>query len=1158
MTLTVELGQDTSALLRALGLLDGDDHVVATWFKDPLKALRSVLSNPQQRAALLDLLDTALPPVQDGTGPAGSRWHPLLDSDAGNVYLTVTGDVIGLAGQLTGLPVGGPRISGGLRLPLVDTAGELRAIAGTAEGPIVLALDIEWTEPDADPSAVRAAVTVDVQRGADARVRLEGVDVGAGPEALEVDTATLGRDAVAVLRTLVSDALAGAAGSSARIKRVADHLFGVLGLAPGVPALDVEKLLADPGSVRAWLAGIAADADALTAWGTHLAGLLGADLAVTGDATAASPLRAPLLALGPVALELVLAPTADGTALELGLGVDATLGPASVQADVTVFAIPLAASGATRVMPRVGLGVRAPAAGDLVGLAPTFRVGSVVGGIQLQDGVLKPSLVLTKVILESVEHGTVDLTDADAVIGVVTDSLAQALADALGEDPRALALLALVGLRDPAGDPGTPHRLDVAALARSPTRALGDVHRAVLADPAHPWSNMLGELETLLGLEAGVTGGGTPEDPWRTPLAAAGALELDVAAWNARDAATPAGEQRLRIGLLARADAGPLAGRWRAELLAIDLPDGAPGTVALLGSQELLLALEPIGEVASAAGFALAAAALRARARWHPGAPLTWELEALDVELTDGDDAVGPVTLVLPSAGLGLGDDALALLRLLARHALLAWGGDAAYVLGALLGLHRKLPGLPADWPLLEPPAGGDLGDLFADPAAALRDLLRRLATGLSDTGAPFAERALRALGALLRSWEDGRAAARTRLTGSGTYADPWAVLLAEDAVDLLAWLEPDGPPTAWAATPAAGAAAVGHGVALAGLLSDLAGFVPGLADALHGRERSVLGADLQRLAAWFAGGDGVVSLSSQLPDGPTWTHGSPLSAPHAALPRDPGAIGQIAAQLAAWAGGGARPVLLVGPPFGDESAWSDLLAVVEPGRPAAAHFDLRSVPDPAEFDLGTITAVASHYTANLHEAGADLDALVDQLGRRRRPRRRADPPDQGRARRALDRRRRGTRPGRPAPRGDQRRDHARNAARRLPADAADRRWRRRRAARRRARRRGAPGVVRAGDAGHARRVARRRRRPAARAAARRATGRRPGRDPRQRPGARDRLGAGRRSDCDAGGSRRRVAGGAQRADPSGLRAARAAAVPGRRGRRRARRVGAL
>ena len=131
------------------------------------------------------------------------------------------------------------------------------------------------------------------------------------------------------------------------------------------------------------------------------------------------------------------------------------------------------------------------------------------------------------------------------------------------------------------------------------------------------------------------------------------------------------------------------------------------------------------------------------------------------LEATVGPQQIGPLSLALPPPGgfdpsapdLGLGvpvDELLELLRELAAHALLAWGDADALVVGALLGVHRQLPGLPSDWPLLQPPTPGDLGSLLTELPGALRAQLARLATGSAADGRAFAQIAAEWASALL------------------------------------------------------------------------------------------------------------------------------------------------------------------------------------------------------------------------------------------------------------------------------------------------------------------------------------------------------------------------------------------------------------------------
>ena len=978
MTTTVAADPKLAMLFTAIGLTDGDGEVVASWFDDPLVAAKTVLSNPVQRAGLLELVRTLLP----DDGPE-QGWHPLLDSEAGNVYVTIEGDVIGVAGAIWAQTSGGPTISGSVRLPLVDVSGELRAIAGSPEGPIRLGLSIEFNDPAVPVRSLAAFVTIDTSKGAGVLIELGGVDLGSGPIDIRVDTADLGSDMVAALRVLLAEAVESLSAGDERVARLSDHLLAMLGLgADAIPPLPLDRILDDPAVVRDWLVDIVDSSGTLREWGTHLAGLIGVDRPATGLATAASPLRAPLLDLGPVDLDLLLNPTDDGQFLEIGIALTVRADVAALDAAVTILAVPLQPGHVTRVVPRLTALVRAPGTGVLVDDAPTLRLGGLQAGMRLLDGQVQPWLALEDVTLDGVDHGTVDLTDADAIADVVTAQLDAVLEQALGTTGIATALLALLGLRPPRGDPSSPHRLDLAAFGRSPTRALGDFHRAVLADPAHSWEHLFAELGALLDLPAPVEGAGETADPWVVTLASSGPVRLDLAAWDAHDPAEPASYRRLRVGLVARGDVAPATIRWQGELLAMDLPEGSAGSVQLLGWQVIEAGAGPICTRAAPMGLQVGADSFLASMRWRPGSPLRGQLTLAGLTVASGPESYGPLDWDFPGVGadLGLTGDAIGMLRLLLAEAVHAWGGESAYVVAALLGLHRDLPWLPDDWPVLS--VSGGIADLLADPAAALRALATRLLTGLSATGEPFVAQALSTLGMLLsagRGVAAGIAPASIDLPGSGTYDDPWALALptsAGSSAEVLLWLDPDGPPGDWGARLTARLAEATDGAGLAALLTAAGAQDESVRWLLEGRDVARLGPALDVLADWLESGDGLIPLAGQLPSGASWKHGTTVAAPHSLIPRDPGVIGQVAAALAEWATAGADTAVFVSAPIGDRTDWDDLLAVVGPGRPAGTHFDLRSLPDPADVELAAITVVAQQYTADLHPGTDQLVQL--------------------------------------------------------------------------------------------------------------------------------------------------------------------------------------
>lgn len=105
MSLGIGVDPQTSSLLTAIGVTDDDGQLIGSWFDDPLAAIRQVIANPVQRAALLRLLDELLPPDESLPG-----WYPLLDTEVGNLYLTVENDIIGVAGMLHSGELGQARV----------------------------------------------------------------------------------------------------------------------------------------------------------------------------------------------------------------------------------------------------------------------------------------------------------------------------------------------------------------------------------------------------------------------------------------------------------------------------------------------------------------------------------------------------------------------------------------------------------------------------------------------------------------------------------------------------------------------------------------------------------------------------------------------------------------------------------------------------------------------------------------------------------------------------------------------------------------------------------------------------------------------------------------------------------------------------------------
>ena len=430
------------------------------------------------------------------------------------------------------------------------------------------------------------------------------------------------------------------------------------------------------------------------------------------------------------------------------------------------------------------------------------------------------------------------------------------------------------------------------------------------------------------------------------------------------------------------ADSAPWQFSWLAELLAVDLPASGAARVALLGAQQGRLQLSPVPVLPETAGVAISADALALRLDWSPGAKLQIQAALTQLTVTAAGTTIHVPSLVFPPpAGfdlsnpqptLGIGAvDLQALFRVLLARGALSWGGVEGLTLGALFGLHGNLPGLPPDWPVLA-------GDFFADPYGALRAWLGKLILLQSADGTPFLPQALAWLQAFLRhTRRQLDSPVPDAVEGSGAYDDPWAVQVAS-GVEVLMWLEPDGPPSAWAKT-------LGDLIATHEFHDDLVqwgqtlgSLIPTAHEALGQQDVARAIGGLTALEGWLRATDGFVETEAQTPTGATWTRGTPIAAAHLRQPADPSAIAQITAQIAAW-NPSAKVVLLLGPAFSDHTIWNELLAslavAVEP------NFDLRLVGlDPQTIDLNGVTDAADVYTCDL--AAADLAGVTAQLGR--------------------------------------------------------------------------------------------------------------------------------------------------------------------------------
>jgi hypothetical protein len=1010
----LDLGSELHAVGVAVGLLDEHDNLRTDWFSDPIAKLRRILIDPVQRAALLDAIDGILPEDPDGPDAAGETRHPLIDDaeSPAQVFLTLrrTPDGEAELGLAAGVhaDVGAVAADVMFAVGLVHASSAgLTAVVGTEAAPLRLNLDLRFDQKDIGFDSIRVdarvaplatpSPTADVQLevgvvGADGKVTLTALD----PQHLEADALQL----VTALLQHRLDVLAADTGTPPALAALAHHLLPVAGLGADLPALPLDRIGVDEDLLREWLsrlldATVSNGKPAMEAWLEHVSGLFGV-APPTGTGTEADPWAIRIAALGSGGIELTFAVRTVSATRQLLLGGRLHLDAAALRAEAatTLFALPLSGTAVPIVLPAASAAVYAPRdpGAKLVDRAE-LKVGALRGGFAWNGATLRPLLELIDLQFGGAAYPVVDFSNIDSAQAAVADALRDAIKDALGTNGPGRHLAALAGVLPPVSDEGSP-LADPVALVAAPTRELARVHRLVLTDPARGWKHMLGALGGVLGLTGERSGAGTQDDPWRIEIASVAPLTLELAAWNAESAGTdPA---LLRIGLRASAVRQPLAVSWLAELIAVDLPVSGAASMTLMAGQHARLRLTGPFQLEPLHGISISLSDADMAVDWQPGQRLAPVVHVNGLALTGGVEAVALPTLVLPPAGfdptlpdLGLGlspADLLAAVRILLSRLAASRGGTAGFTLAGLLGLHGQLPGLPSDWPLLSLPAGAGLDVLLTDPLGPLRTWLARVTLELSADGTPFLQYAL----SWLRGWLRGSlpdlgladfGALDLDVGGSGSYDDPWRLGLTDGGhSELFVWLEPDGPPAAWASALDTLAAAAKDPGAVLELGVRLQAFAPGLRGTFGDVGIAGLASALTQIDSELGAGDGVVPVDAQVPDSAGWAVGVKLvDAAHHLLPAHPDAISQIVAQLDAWQPEDSRAALFVGPPFADKSAWSALLASVG-GTAPGAHFDLRSAPDPAVAPLGAVTAEVAHYTADLMDTGADLSAVIAQI----------------------------------------------------------------------------------------------------------------------------------------------------------------------------------
>lgn len=998
---------------QAIGLIDSSGGLNTGWFESPGGYVRNTLKDPGQRQATVKALEALLPSDPSAPAAAAEHWHPLLGSGkSANVYLVVAGDDSSTTTVSAAVSAQGPEANLSdstkpsarltVRVPLLtaDAAG-LTPVAGTPQAPVSVELHVNIAlERGAGApialQAIKVTVSLAVNTGASVQVLLEGLDLGdgAGPGDVVLDPQNLAGEAAHVVVGLLRSALADQSWMTGTVQSLADGLPGILGLAgDGVPALPIADLLHDPSAFKGWLQALVTPVGGtapVSLWLSHVATLLGvAAPAPQGSGTAGDPWRVTIADIGSGRLEVRLATDHDprtGTSRLLP-GVAVVLVPsvagtkAEVQAQAVLAAIPLTGTAPAVPVPQASLLVVTPSDGSTLVSAADVTISQARGGVSWNGSSVVPLLELDGVTFGPVTGQTIDLTSATSVENAAASAVRAAIHGLVGTSGPGAAITALLGIDAPPGASTWPGSLlaDLTGFAAHPLAEVRGVHRRVLASAApNDWGVMLGQVVALAGLAGAPQGTGTADDPWRVPLASSGPLAVNIVAWNDPDGTT----DRLRIGLRAGVDTGPLHAGWQCALAGFDLPASGAATAKFLGAQRLSVSISPVPALPDVGGVSITAATFAAAIDWQAGTPVAGQAEITGVTVAgDGLEVnvgtigfpASPGTAANPLAGLGVSATAVeGLVRVLALRAAAAWGGEAVMAIASLLGVGATLPDLPAEWPRLGDPA--QPGDLFEHPLATLRAWWAQVLTTLTADGTALGELWAGWVGQLMQGAVAAGPAGPPPVAGAGTPADPWQAPVAAGAEGLL-WLEP-GPPAAWLTAAASAITDATNFEDILAAASRLGRHDAGLAAAVSGLS-PVAAADLAALSGWLSTSDGVVPLSSQQPTATGWTTGAAVNAAHPGLPANADAVSQVLAALGAVPP--TTPVLCVTAPFGAATDWQALIgSTPDP----AAHFDFRQpgVP-PTGVDLTTVTAAGRFYTCDLADDGSgDRSSQVLQV----------------------------------------------------------------------------------------------------------------------------------------------------------------------------------
>ena len=1023
----------------AAGLLHRTDDGVSVneaWFSDPGGHLRSMLTETEQRAALLGLarraLGTASADDTDLRGiPPDESWLPIAASTdpSRGLYLVIDeGDDevrLSLAARIAS-SAAGLESAVTVALPLMRTRPGAAAefLAGSPEGAVRVGASAAAAGGLlSDPHVAMTGASLDTVIPTDGStpsfaLALKGLRIGDEiPHDVSItDPQQLGNEVVELLAGLIK-AQAGSADGATR------HLLAMLGVAESddLPGLPLDDLLARGlPAIADWARSVAASETSVRAWWTELSGLLnggavdgtGRDADPLGFTMAAGGLTGRVLlrigtdvaATGPVlrpAISLSLgAPT--GSAVDGALAVEAEVAAITLGTGVSAIALPnLTAAlhfggGATLLVDDT-----MPATG-----AP-LRIKSARAGVTLTGRrELAPLLELHDVAVGDLSHPILDLTSADAIVEAVQgalDGIVAALLDALTSVPQARALAALGGLVRPtavaAGDPW-PELVSVPKLFTAPGPQFTAYHARVLAEPG-AWRALAGELATLLrsaATTAAPSGEGNAQTPWRTVLFSDATGQVSLDAWTTDDAGrrwlhlaaglapapVPVGAKLLGISL-------------HSEMIRIAFPS-QPGddfgvAVEIAPRHTATARLGDTLELSvSPSSATLLADTVHAGLRWSRSAGLQGAFGVDSPRLR-----VGPETTELPPVSKEFDGDlpsfdasdvpwrALELLAGSALDALGPWPASLSTFAGWTPTPVQMAVRLPHISGLTIPTTSRalptlSLQALAVNPVGALRTWVAEVVTRADEESSPAAH----AVAAWLSQVAAGTTPDLQSLPvpeGAGTTESPWAIPLSA-STDLLLWVGGGGPPTVGleglltALTPAELLTAAGGGAILPPqrLLELLRQAAVHVPElAALLRGRDQLADDVASLRTVLVDSDGLVTAAvADAPQG--WTSGTFNPVSHLRLPAE----FDVAQHIPGPTSDPARHVFLIAPLAG-VAPW--------PGQTDAAadaKVDLTAAGlRPDAFDLSGVAATGPYYIAmpTIASAGG-FDDVVARLRR--------------------------------------------------------------------------------------------------------------------------------------------------------------------------------